>query len=167
MIIFIIISGKPESVQNCSVINESTDSFQVNCYPGFNGGLPQHFTLAVYKVTGAGGGDLISLGGQATERKPTANLSSTIPRFEVSGLEPGSKYIGELVGHNVKGAGDAKYIHVYTLKLPEKLIPQLEEPNHNSGEIFNVTYINRINMLNIDIMKFFVTNMCLEHKNIF
>ena len=81
-------------------------------------------------------------------------MSSTIPRFEVSGLEPGSKYIGELVGHNVKGAGDAKYIHVYTLKLPEKLIPQLEEPNHNSGEIFNVTYINRINMLNIDIMKF-------------
>ena len=38
------------------------------------------------------------------------------------------------MGHNVKGAGDAKYIHVYTLKLPEKLIPQLEEPSHNSGK---------------------------------
>ena len=102
-------------MQNCSVINESTDSFQVNCYPGFNGGLPQHFTLAVYKVNGMGGGDTISLGGHGAERKPTANLTSTIPRFTVSGLEPGSKYIGELVGHNVKGAGDAKYIHVYTL----------------------------------------------------
>jgi hypothetical protein len=43
--------GKPEPVQNCSVVNESTDSFQVNCAPGFNGGLPQQFTLAVYKVS--------------------------------------------------------------------------------------------------------------------
>ena len=84
---------------------------------------------------------MISLGGQAAERKPTANLSSTIPRFEVSGLEPGSKYIGELVGHNVKGAGEPKYIHVYTLKLPEKLIPQLEEPNHSSGNTFNEIYL--------------------------
>ena len=122
-------------MQNCSVINESTDSFQVNCYPGFNGGLPQHFTLAVYKVNGIGGGDTISLGGHGAERKPTANLTSTIPRFTVSGLEPGSKYIGELVGHNVKGAGDAKYIHVYTLKLPEKLIPPIEETSNISGKI--------------------------------
>ena len=126
--------GKPEAVQNCSVINESTDSFQVNCYPGFNGGLPQHFTLSVYKVNGASGSGAINLGGHGVQQQPTANLSSTLPRFTVSGLEPGSKYIGELVGHNVKGAGDAKHIHVYTLKLPEKLIPQLEEPSHNSGK---------------------------------
>ena len=125
-------------MQNCSVINESTDSFQVNCYPGFNGGLPQHFTLAVYKVNGIGGGDTISLGGHGAERKPTANLTSTIPRFTVSGLEPGSKYIGELVGHNVKGAGDAKYIHVYTLKLPEKLIPPIEETSNISGKILYI-----------------------------
>ena len=118
------------------MINESTDSFQVNCYPGFNGGLPQHFTLAVYKVNGMSGGETINLAGHGAERQPTANLTSTIPRFTVSGLEPGSKYIGELVGHNVKGAGDAKYIHVYTLKLPEKLIPPIEETSHTSGKIF-------------------------------
>ena len=82
-----------------------------------------------------GGGDTISLGGHGAERKPTANLTSTIPRFTVSGLEPGSKYIGELVGHNVKGAGDAKYIHDYTLKLPEKLIPPIEETSNISGKI--------------------------------
>ena len=82
-----------------------------------------------------GGVDTISLGGHGAERKPTANLTSTIPRFTVSGLEPGSKYIGELVGHNVKGAGDAKYIHVYTLKLPEKLIPPIEETSNISGKL--------------------------------
>ena len=36
----------------------------------------------------------------------SANLSSALPTFTVSGLDPGSKYVGELVGHNVKGMCD-------------------------------------------------------------
>ena len=36
----------------------------------------------------------------------SANLSSALPTFTVSGLDPGSKYVGELVGHNVKGMFD-------------------------------------------------------------
>lgn len=125
------ISGKPEAVQNCSVINESTDSFQVNCLPGFNGGLPQHFSLAVFKVSG--GTD----GGSGGDPVLASNLSSTMPAFTVSGLEPGSKYIGELTGHNVKGAGVATQIHVYTLKLPEKLIPQIEPGGPSQPGMFN------------------------------
>ena len=68
------LSGKPESVQNCS-LNPSTDSFQVSCNPGFNGGLPQHFTLAVYKIK------------DETPMEPVlaANMSSTLPSFTVSG----------------------------------------------------------------------------------
>ena len=84
--------GKPEAVQNCTVTNESTDAFQVTCQPGFNGGLPQHFTLTVYKVSP-----------ENAELNLSANLSSALPTFTVSGLDPGSKYVGELVGHNVKG----------------------------------------------------------------
>ena len=72
--------------------NESTDAFQVTCQPGFNGGLPQHFTLTVYKVSP-----------ENAELNLSANLSSALPTFTVSGLDPGSKYVGELVGHNVKG----------------------------------------------------------------
>ena len=124
--------GKPEAVQNCSVVNESTDSFQVNCAPGFNGGLPQQFSLTVWKMNGIRGGDNSIAVGQG-EPTLAANLTGTIPRFTVTGLEPGSKYVGELVGHNVKGAGDPKHIHVYTLKLPEKLIPPIDGTGHNSG----------------------------------
>ena len=120
-ILFIL--GKPEAVQNCSVTNESTDSFQVTCQPGFNGGLPQHFTLTVYKVAP-----------QSGELDLSANLSSALPAFTVSGLDPGSKYVGELVGHNVKGMGVPTQIHVYTLKLPEKLIPHLEDGHTSAGK---------------------------------
>ncbi len=83
---------------------------------GFNGGLPQHFTLTVYKQSSENG-----------ELSLAANLSSPFPTFTVSGLDPGSKYVGELTGHNVKGMGVPSQIHVYTLKLPEKLIPNIED----------------------------------------
>ena len=109
------IPGKPEPVQNCSVVNESTDSFQVNCAPGFNGGLPQQFSLAVYKVR------------PDSEYILAANLTASSPSFTVSGLDPGSSYAGELIPHNVKGAGRPTRIQVYTLKLPEKLIPHIEK----------------------------------------
>ena len=121
----VFFSGKPEAVQNCSVTNESTDSFQVTCQPGFNGGLPQHFTLTVYKVSP-----------QTGELDLSANLSSALPAFTVSGLDPGSKYVGELVGHNVKGMGVPTQIHVYTLKLPEKLIPNIDDGHSSSGKPF-------------------------------
>ena len=127
LFVHFIFSGKPEAVQNCSVTNESTDSFQVTCQPGFNGGLPQHFTLTVYKVSPESG-----------ELDLSANLSSALPAFTVSGLDPGSKYVGELVGHNVKGMGVPQQIHVYTLKLPEKLIPHIGDGLSSSGKHFSL-----------------------------
>ena len=86
--------------------NESTDAFQVTCQPGFNGGLPQHFTLTVYKVSP-----------ENAELNLSANLSSALPTFTVSGLDPGSKYVGELVGHNVKGMSDFFDLILYCSQL--------------------------------------------------
>ncbi|XP_059088050.1 neural cell adhesion molecule 2-like [Tigriopus californicus] len=118
----IIAAGKPEAVQNCTVVNESTDSFQVHCSPGFNGGLPQQFRLAVYKVHGT-----------MSDRMLVANLTSPVPSFSVTGLQPGSHYLGEIHGFNVKGVGVPFMIRVYTLKLPEKLIPPISvEPSPNN-----------------------------------
>ncbi len=118
-------------MQNCSVVNESTDSFAVNCSPGFNGGLPQHFRLLVYKVQADGG------------RTVVANLSSSAaPSFNVQGLQPGSNYLGEIVGYNVKGVGIPSVVRVYTLKLPEKLIPPiLVEAAPSKYEYGNVLYV--------------------------
>ena len=107
------VTGKPEAVQNCSTDNESAESFQVNCSPGFNGGLPQKFRLAVYKVTSNAARHLV------------ANLSQPFPRFNVTGLDPGGQYLGEITGYNVKGIGVPYTVRVYTMKLPEKLIPPI------------------------------------------
>ena len=47
------------------------------------------------------------------------------------GLDPGSKYMGELVGHNVKGAGPGHTFPVYTLKPPEAIeSPPAGPPDH-------------------------------------
>ena len=70
--------------------------------------------LLVYRVTPSG------------ERVLSANLSHpTRPTFSVSGLRPGSQYLGEVAGYNVKGVGVPITIRVYTLKPPEKLIPSI------------------------------------------
>ena len=71
--------------------------------------------MAVYKVR------------PDTEYALAANLTASSPSFTVSGLDPGSSYAGELIPHNVKGTGRATRIQVYTLKLPEKLIPHIEK----------------------------------------
>ena len=73
-----LLSGKPEALQNCSVVNESTDSFSVNCAPGFNGGLPQQFRLGVYLVKPSDGARVL-----------VANLSSAAPRWGASLFKPG------------------------------------------------------------------------------
>ncbi len=67
---------------------------------------------------------------RGSERFLVANLSSGVPSFSVSGLLPGSNYLGEIAGYNVKGVGVPITLRVYTLKLPEKLIPSIvKEPN--------------------------------------
>ncbi len=70
-----------------------------------------------------------------TEYTLAANLTASSPSFTVSGLDPGSSYAGELIPHNVKGTGRATRIQVYTLKLPEKLIPHIEK-GPAPGKIF-------------------------------
>jgi hypothetical protein len=74
----------------------------------------------VFKVGGSGSG-----GDDGHDRTHVANLSSAAPSFSVSGLAPGSHYEGEIIGVNVKGVGVPHVVKVYTLKLPEKLIPQI------------------------------------------
>lgn len=45
-----LISGRPFALQNCSVSNQSSDSLQVECEPGFDGGLPQQFLLELVEM---------------------------------------------------------------------------------------------------------------------
>ena len=37
----------PEPVENCTVINQSSDTFHMKCLPGFDGGMNQTFHILV------------------------------------------------------------------------------------------------------------------------
>ena len=41
----------PEPVENCSVINKSSDTFHLQCVPGFDGGMNQSFHILVRDKT--------------------------------------------------------------------------------------------------------------------
>jgi hypothetical protein len=43
-------AGKPDSLSNCSILNQTFDMFQVSCSEGFDGGLPQEFVSEVYMM---------------------------------------------------------------------------------------------------------------------
>lgn len=45
-----ISTGRPFALQNCSVSNQSSDSLQVECVEGFDGGLPQGFLLELVEM---------------------------------------------------------------------------------------------------------------------
>ena len=61
-------SGPPEAPTNCSVVNQTTDSLEVACLPGFDGGLRQKFKMEVADLQT---GDLL------------ANSSKDTPHFQV------------------------------------------------------------------------------------
>lgn len=42
--------GHPTSLQNCSVVNQSSAGLQVECVEGFDGGLTQTFYMEVLEV---------------------------------------------------------------------------------------------------------------------
>lgn len=43
-------TGRPFPIQNCTISNQTSDSFSIDCIEGFDGGLPQVFLLEVVEV---------------------------------------------------------------------------------------------------------------------
>ena len=41
------ISVAPDPVENCTVINKSSETFHLQCIPGFDGGMVQSFVITV------------------------------------------------------------------------------------------------------------------------
>ena len=46
-----LLSVAPEPVENCSVINKSSDTFHLQCLPGFDGGMNQSYHIIVRDKT--------------------------------------------------------------------------------------------------------------------
>ncbi|XP_011051414.1 PREDICTED: uncharacterized protein LOC105144270 isoform X5 [Acromyrmex echinatior] len=107
----IVPAGRPDTPHNCSLLNQTTDSIYVECIEGFDGGLPQKFTMQVDRETGSGKG-----GGPTT----VFNQTSKVPVFSVSNLDPGSNYEVSIYSTNAKGRSETVHFRATTLNLPER-----------------------------------------------
>ncbi|XP_031624769.1 neural cell adhesion molecule 2 isoform X1 [Contarinia nasturtii] len=99
----IVAAGRPFPMQNCSVSNQSSDSLQVECEPGFDGGLPQQFLLELVEMPALRLARNLSL-----QRSPVA--------FYIDNLEPGSSYRIILFAVNAKGRSEPTIIDDITFK---------------------------------------------------
>ncbi|KAG7202848.1 hypothetical protein KM043_009999 [Ampulex compressa] len=109
----IVPAGRPDTPHNCSLQNQTTDSLYVECTEGFDGGLPQKFTMQVDREAGTAG----------TSSKPGTmvfNQTSKVPSFSVGNLEPGTAYEVQIYASNAKGRSETVRFHATTLNLPER-----------------------------------------------
>ncbi|XP_025990000.1 nephrin isoform X5 [Solenopsis invicta] len=113
----IVPAGRPDTPHNCSLLNQTTDSIYVECIEGFDGGLPQKFTMQVDREPGKNGG-----GGGGGGSGPTTvyNQTSKVPVFSVSNLDPGSNYEVSIYSTNAKGRSETVHFRATTLNLPER-----------------------------------------------
>ncbi|XP_017787321.1 PREDICTED: synaptogenesis protein syg-2 isoform X2 [Nicrophorus vespilloides] len=101
----IIAAGKPDPPYNCSILNQTSDSLEVECVEGFDGGLTQYFQLEVYDEQN----DILQI-----------NVSAKFPLFTVSGLEPGKMLKMMVYAANAKGHSEGITLEGFTLKVAEK-----------------------------------------------
>ena len=99
-------TGKPQSVQNCTLTNETSSSVEVKCHPGYNGGLPQVFILEVYTPYSS---------------SPICNLTEKeYPIFYLSNLQPDVILKICVSAVNSKGRSQAVVLEELRFKNPEK-----------------------------------------------
>ncbi|XP_069979290.1 nephrin-like isoform X2 [Penaeus vannamei] len=101
----IIPAGPPDKPKNCSIANQTTDTIEVECAPGFDGGLPQTFFMEVY---------------DSTTGVLHRNISSQEPLFLLTALRPGLAFLMVTYAANAKGKSVASKLETYTLKVAEK-----------------------------------------------
>ena len=98
-------AGVPDPLNNCSINNQTTTSLGVACKSGYDGGLTQTFIL------------------EAKDNHNFAVVSqiqSPSPRFNISGLQPGSSYVLNIYAQNGKGASNPVTLYAFTVKEAEK-----------------------------------------------
>ncbi|PNF35868.1 hypothetical protein B7P43_G09425 [Cryptotermes secundus] len=105
----VVPAGKPDAPRTCMMVNRTSTAVQVNCEKGFDGGLPQEFTMELYSAAR----NVASNG----HHRIVSNITSrSKPEFTVTGLEPGAGYFVSVYSSNGKGRSTAFTLSVSTLK---------------------------------------------------
>lgn len=101
----IIAAGKPDPPINCTTANQSTDSFDLSCLEGFDGGQSQIFTAEVFELFA-----------EYLER----NVSGLRFPLRVDELTPGAQYRVVVYASNSKGRSEEVQLEAITLNVAEK-----------------------------------------------
>lgn len=106
-IFHIVPAKKPQPPLDCSLRTES-NALEVNCVPGSDGGLPQHFLLEVRGAVGSTTGLHTPQNdqGSAGEAPPICEEINPKPVFQLHTLEPGLEYTMSVYAINNKGRSD-------------------------------------------------------------
>ncbi|XP_050301168.1 nephrin isoform X2 [Anthonomus grandis grandis] len=115
-VFYITPAGKPDSLSNCTISNQTSDSIYIECSEGFDGGLPQVFVMEVY---------------ESANRKLVSNVTSRVPLFIVTGLESGAAFDIALYAMNKKGRSTITHLPAFTLKAEKHTAPSRPVPPEN------------------------------------
>ncbi|XP_029346089.1 hemicentin-1 [Acyrthosiphon pisum] len=119
-----VAAGKPQSVHNCTVRNNTNGAVDVQCEPGYDGGLQQVFVLEVFAE------NLDSqVDGEALYRNMTDRTS---PRFSLGKVALGVLYTARMYAVNAKGKSTA-------VTLPRFSFPSSENQMGFGVEVLKVS----------------------------
>lgn len=93
-------TGKPQSVHNCTVWNNTDGEVDIQCEPGYDGGLSQEFVLEVFMENMQDGQE----DGEVLYRNLT---DRTAPRFSLGKVAQGVLYTARMYAVNSKGRATA------------------------------------------------------------
>ncbi|XP_050733461.1 uncharacterized protein LOC127007024 [Eriocheir sinensis] len=114
-VVTLVPAGPPDTPTNCSVspadpstvhARPATAALTVTCLEGFDGGLPQHFTLETWQ-----------------DNELVANMTSMFPEWVVAGLRPGVGVTLRVAAHNTRGRSDALRFEVHTASAQHHAAP--------------------------------------------
>ncbi|XP_076325596.1 neural cell adhesion molecule 2-like isoform X2 [Tachypleus tridentatus] len=119
----VVPEGPPNTVNNCSLRNQTVRSVTVECVEGYNGGLSQHFVMEVY---------------DKNFHTLQANLTTREPTFEADNLPRGTDFLVVIYAVNAKGRSHPLVMRTSTLPGPQtqsrrdKILTELATPDHET-----------------------------------
>ena len=102
MIFILLFTVAPDPVENCTVINKSSETFHLQCIPGFDGGMAQSFVITVMDREN---GDTVYNSTRQTQLETQSSHSKSSPLQDVfiQNLSAGHSYIATVTPINEKG----------------------------------------------------------------
>ena len=131
----------PEPVHNCSVSDIGRSSAAVRCQSGWDGGLPQTFTLSVSQGGRSSATSTTNSSSKGAPRVLANTSSSPKAEFAVTGLEPGTQYVLTISAVNSRGHSASVSLAIDTHEdNAMKHISPGETSNIRISSITNVLY---------------------------